>query len=344
MSDEHELLQRLAAIARGPWAEGMGEARRRLATRSRLRVVPAATAPIALDKIELSTPDRRKSALLRTVLRPHFEDRKGITDPKEIETRDALDQALTVPQLYELAVQTGYLPAELVREPAREILTELLWSPAARDFVAAYDYLSIPMLAARVGVSGFGEVRPPPPGEGGALRFAGFLAHLRAFHADEEIQAWTAFMDDYTEEPKEQERLRAYLRGKLKAGPARSGRLLNGGQLFVASLANAFDVLHEDELGRFGLIHAYWLQKFFGYELAARGYVKDVARWGREDSWARTLAASRVLVPPTVTEKIGRLLRRQFERQVKLLEKTFDAVRSLAKSARPKRAARGRTR
>jgi hypothetical protein len=224
-----------------------------------------------------------------------------------------------------------------VREPARQILTELLWSSAARDFVAAYDYLSIPMLAARVGVSGFAEARPPPPREGAALRFAGFLAHLRAFHADEEIQAWTAFMDDDLEEPKEQDRLRSYLRGKRKAGPARTARLLNGCQLFVASLASAFDVLQEDELGPFGLIHAYWLQKFFGYDVNESGYVKDRRTWGAADSWAETLATSRHLAPANIDRRIAKVLRQQFERQVKLLEQTFDAVKALAKSTRPKR-------
>jgi hypothetical protein len=139
------------------------------------------------------------------------------------------DQPLTVPQLYDLAVQSGYLPEELVRESARQLSGEL---PTSR------------------------RDRPGPMSEGAALRFAAFLAHLRAFHADEVIQAWTAFMDGAVAERNEQPKLLSYLRGK-RAPPARAESLLEGGQRFVASLASAFDVLDEDELGRFGLVHSH---------------------------------------------------------------------------------------
>jgi hypothetical protein len=195
----------------------------------------------------------------------------------------AVDQALTVPQLYDLAVQSGYLPEELVRESPS--------SAAARDYASARRDRSRPMR------------------EGAALRFAAFLAHLRAFHADEEIQAWTAFMDGAVEERNEDQKLRSYLRGK-RAPPARADRLLEGCQRFVASLASAFDVLEDDELGAFGLVHAQRLQTFF-------------------DSWARTVLASPRLAPPQVPAAIAELLRRQFEAQVRLLEKALDAASRL---------------
>jgi hypothetical protein len=328
---EEEVRQRLAAITEGPWADGLVEARRRLAPRGPLRT-PTGAGAIALDRISLSDVDRRKSRQLTTVLRAHFDD--PITDQEEQDTRDALDEALTVPQLYELAVQTGYLPAEEVKRPARKIFKDLLWSAPARGFVAAYDYVAVPMLAVRVGVSGLGTVQPPEPDPNSALRFAGFLAHLRAFCADERIQTWISFLDDYIQEKNEQDRFWRYLNGDRETGPARSAQLLGGCQLFVASLAGAFHVLDEGELGRFGLIHAYWLQKFFGYKLSDRGYVKDVAVWGPSDSWARTIAASPKLVPPEADAKIARLLRQKFVEQVGLLERVFAAVRTLAKSAR----------
>jgi hypothetical protein len=328
---EEEVRQRLAAITEGPWADGLVEARRRLAPRGPLRA-PTGAGAIALDRISLSDIDRRKSRQLATVLRAHFND--PITDEEEQDTRDALDEALTVPQLYELAVQTGYLPAEEVRRPARRILKDLLWSAPARGFVATYDYVAVPMLAARVGVSGLGPVQPPQTDPNSALRFAGFLAHLRAFHADQGIQTWTGFLDDYIQEKNEQDKLWRYLRGERQTGPARSAQLLGGCQLFVASLAGAFHVLDDDELGRFGLIHAYWLQKFFGYKLDDRGYVKNVALWGASDSWAHTVAASPRLVPPEADARIARLLRQKFVEQVGLLERVFAAVRALAKFAR----------
>jgi hypothetical protein len=193
------------------------------------------------------------------------------------------------------------------------------------------------MLAARVGVSGFGTARPPEPKANAALRFAGFLAQLRAFYADEQIQTWTRFLDDYAKEPKEQDKVWKYLRGKQKTAPERTAELLNGCQLFVTSLASAFDILDDEELGRFGLIHAYWLQKFFGYEMDASGYVKNVALWGPSDSWADTIMTSQYLIPADTDRKIADIFRRQFREQVGVLKRTFDAVRALARSARKDR-------
>ena len=331
---EEELRQRLAAIARGPWADGVVEARRKLAPFDQLGTAVRGARQISLDKIQLSTLNRQKNGRLATILRPHFKDKDGITNPSEIEIRDALDQALTVPQLYELAVQTGYLPAEHVRKSARKILTDLLWSPAARGFVAAYGYVAIPMLAARVGVSGLGVAQPPEPNADAALRFAGFLAHLRAFDADGQIQVWTRFLDDYIEEPNEQDKVWRYLRGQLKIPPKRIAELLMGCQRFVTSLASAFYILDDDELARFGLIHAYWLQKFFGYKVTDSGYVKDIPLWGPTDSWAHTIARSPYLVAPGSDNKIARVFRQQFRENVQLLERTFDSVRVLAGSTR----------
>jgi hypothetical protein len=180
----------------------------------------------------------------------------------------ARGQALTLPRLYELAVQTGYLPKAAAKKPAA------------------------------------------------ALRFAGFLAHLRAFYADEQIQQWTRFLDD--KEPREQNRLWKYLRGKQKTPPARTAELLAGCQLFVNALASAFHILNDDELGRFGLIHACCLQKFFGYRMP------DI------DSWAKTVSTSQYLIPAGTDPEIAEVLRRQFREQIQLLERTFDAVRALA--------------
>jgi len=324
-----EMRQRLAAIADGPWAKGLASARQKLAPVDRLPVAGF----VALDELPMSQSNIRRNKFLTEVLRPHFGAKK-ITSPAQIETRAALDEALTLPQLYELAVQTGYLPQQAVKKPARAILTDLLWSAAARTFVAAYDYVGVPMLAARVGVSGLGIAQPPEPQANAALRFAGFLAHLRAFYADEQIQEWTRFLDDYVQEPQEQNKFWKYLRGKQKTPPTRTPELLAGCQLFVNALASAFHILNDDELGRFGLIHAYWLQKFFGYQMTDSGYVKNLDRWGQSDSWAKTVTTSQYLIPAETDPEIAEVFRRQFREQVQLLERTFDAVRELAASAR----------
>jgi hypothetical protein len=331
---KEELRERLAALAHGPWSAGMAQARRELAPHDKLAVAVTRARSIALDQIQLTASNEQKSLLLATVLRPHFQDIHGITDQSEIQTRDALDQALILPELYELAVQTGYLPPESVRTPGRKILTDLLWSAAARGFVAAYDYIAVPMLAARVGVSGFGAAHPPEPNPKAELRFAGFLAHLRAFYGDTQIEVWTRFLDDYIVEWNEQNLVLRYLRGQSETAPQRTAELLAGCQRFVTSLASAFHILDDDELARFALIHGYWLQKFFGYKMDVGGYVKDTARWDHDDSWAQTTATSPHLMDAADNDKLATVARQQFRENVQLLERAFAAVRELAKSAR----------
>lgn len=331
-----EVHERFSAIADGPWARGVEEARRRLAPVGRLDSIARGPEPIDLDRIPLSTPDLEKNDRLMRVLRSHLGDEIGITDRAEIETREALDQALTLPQLYELAVETGYLPSERVKNPARELLTDLLWSAAARGFVATYDYLGVSMLATRVGVSGLAAVQPPQPNEDASLRFAGFLAHLRAFYEDDLIQTWTHFMDDYIFERDEQNKVWLYLQDRDTKAPTpkRITELLSGCQLFVTSLAGAFHVLDNDELGHFGLVHAYWLQKFLGYKLENGIYVKNTRLWGEQDSWANTVTNSPHLVGPDTDQELAAMYRQQFRDQVQLIEHTFDAVRKLVASAR----------
>lgn len=323
---EEEFRHRLAAIEHGPWAGSVTEAQRKLAPVDNLNLPSSEELFIDLDQIKLSLPNKRRNSRLTRVLRSHFEDEEGITSPTEIETRDALDYALMLPMLYELAVQTGYLPSEAITRPARKILISLLWSRAARSFVTAYDYVLLPMLAARVGVSGFGQVRAPKPNPHASLRFAGFLAHLRAFYSDEGIQIWARFLDDYIEEENEQDKLWEYLHGERKTPPKQIEELLNGCHRFVTSLASAFNIFDDDELGRFGLFHSYWLQRFFGYEIDNNRYVKNEL-WDRNDSWAHTISKSQHLIPRGTDPEVAKVYRRQFSDQVELLERTFRAVR-----------------
>src|SRR5579862_6350246 len=124
---EEELRERLAAMTSGPWAQGVTAARRILAPVDRIRMRAYGDRFLALDQLKLSPSNIRRNRRLATVLRPHYAYKGAITSPIEIETRDALDHALTLPQLYELAVQTGYLPSDAIKQPARDILGGLLW-------------------------------------------------------------------------------------------------------------------------------------------------------------------------------------------------------------------------
>jgi hypothetical protein len=149
---KEELRSRLDAIAYGPWTSGAKEAHRYLAPPDGLVIPISGTTRIDLDALPLSGSNKRLNTQLNRVLRSHFADEEGVESRKEILVRDSFDQALIIPQLYELAVQTAYLTVDSVRQPARRLLTNLLWSPAARHFVTAYDYIAIPMLGARESV------------------------------------------------------------------------------------------------------------------------------------------------------------------------------------------------
>ncbi len=328
-----EYQQRIKGIERGPWSEGLIKARRELAPIDDLKLSVSDKSDILLDEISLSASNRRRDHRLSQILRSHFEDDDGITSPKEIELRDAFDYSLMIPQLYELAVQTGYLPIDAAWEPARRILTELLWSPSARTYVATYDYFAVQMLAARVGIRGVGAEKPPEPYKDYEMIFAGFLAHLRAFYSDELIQIWVSFLDDYIEEPDEQNKLWKYLHGQQNRAPERVTKLLAGCQLFVTSLSSIFDdpYTRAFDTSPFVFIHAYWLQKFFGYERIADGsYVKDTDSWDLHDSWACTLMTSPLLFQNAACEEIAEAYQIQFKERVQLLEHVFSFIRESA--------------
>jgi len=156
-----EMKARLSALRRGPWASSVAKSRQELGPVDSIPFLPGRTRSIALDRHVQSRANKRKSIRLERVLRPHFEYETAVDDEMEMKTRNTLDQALALPQLYELAVQSGYLPESSVRRPARSILKDLLWSAPARRFASAYDYIAVPMLAARVGISGFRLNRIP---------------------------------------------------------------------------------------------------------------------------------------------------------------------------------------
>lgn len=110
----------------------------------------------------------------------------------------------------------------------------------------------------------------------------------------------------------------------------------------MTSLATAFHVLSERELGPYGLMHSYWLAKFFGYERSGRGvFVKDTGVWGN-DSWAKTFCETPVPVTNDVKRETAALIRRQFREDVTVLERTFDAAKRLSSDSLVAKASLGR--
>ena len=131
------------------------------------------------------------------------------------------------------------------------------------------------------------------------------------------------------------------MRGKRKTAPARALLLLSGCQRFVDSLANVFFFMDDEEQVRFGMIHAYWLQKYFGYEFEAAGYVKNVNLWGRRDCWAATVLKYQTrALAATAADEIAKLELQDWTEKTELLEKVFMGVRRVADSSRQTRNAK----
>jgi hypothetical protein len=275
-----EIAARVTGLRAGPWQGPTERALQKLAPPYGLNEeLIASEAPIALPTLAIGPVARTRERELKEPLRSHF-THGAITDPDEIILRDELDQALLQAQLYELAAHAGYLPVDAIRIPARSLLAGLLWSEAARRFLATYVYPAVPMLAQRVEVQGLQAVRAPPPTQRpqDSVRFAAFLAHMAQFYGDPRIRCWTSFMDDFIKEPNEVARFIDYIRQPELPPTRRAEAMIEGMLLFLDSLSSAFALLDKNQYACFGLPHAYWLQKFFGQLFTGSSDPFDPAR------------------------------------------------------------------
>jgi hypothetical protein len=332
--DAAEVTARLGGIVGGPWKDQSKRARKFLAPKANLKpFLSGTTIPVAGLSTVLAGQFAARKQELETTLRAHWKDPDGIVDPKEIARRDAFDEALTELQLMELAVEMGYLPIGAVRDEARERLANLLWSAPAREFVRAYDYLSIYYLATRVEVDiGQGALQPPPVKSTGAAQYATVLAEHKRWYEDPAIDAWLGFLDDYIEFDGEHEMVESYLssvedalRHASSAQRKRIELLAAGAYSFVVRLSGIFDLLDHEERARVGLLYAYWMAKFFGYERGDNGYKKVDGGWEKAvTTWA--------------TSDIDRDLEEEFravwDSRIEILSKTWQSVMALEQSVR----------
>jgi hypothetical protein len=129
-----EITKRIEFLKSGPWIE---------------RGKPAWEA-VSEDAPELrsSKSIRKKQKELSHLFRPHWDDEIMFS---EGEVRDSFDEALTVYQLYELAIENGYIPEEAIRKEVKDELERLLWSDGARSYLFDYSYVAVVYLAQRVG-------------------------------------------------------------------------------------------------------------------------------------------------------------------------------------------------
>jgi hypothetical protein len=287
MSGGHEQDARLADMLDGPWAERAAVAVKTLARPAGLLGARPALAARTAD-----------------ALRPHW--LREVESEKEIELRDSLDFALAQLQLLELAVETGYLPLDGVRQPARELFESVLWSKPAQDFARAYDYVSVEYLARRVGFAPLAAKHDgPAPDPRAAVRYATFLDHHRHWLEDELIDEWLGFLDDYVEHRGEQDDFYAFLERPAKKSQ-RFARLAEGARRSIEMLSDLFGVMNETERPRYGLFYAYWLAKLFGYEYRRGAYRRNREMWDGNDSWARAIKDS-----PLYREGGGEVIKQQ---------------------------------
>jgi hypothetical protein len=253
-------------------------------------------------------PEGAAFARLDALFRPHWQ--RPITRPQDLAFRDAFDEALARLQLVELAVVTGYVPLDAVRQRTRAELMTLLWPPAAREYLRTYDFLGVRFLAARVEIDlRLPAVSPPVSNPRAAVRYATFLSQLETWHKDPNVDEWLGFLDDYVEYDDEPSDVERFLRtGKIRAKDDRRAdrfqRLAAGADRVLQLLADLFNVLPENERPLFGIYHAYWMQKLFGYSFDddKRRYVKSAA-----DDWS-TLLMGRAFVTDTMSTPIEQQL------------------------------------
>ena len=167
-----EAKARIKYLNEGPWIE-----------RGRLAWETMASPPA----VSTGSANSRTQTALRQLLRAHWKEpivyREGIV-------RDSFDEALTVYQLYELAIENRYVELTDIKRQVAAELTRLLWSSGAREYLKLYGYMSIIYLAQRVGVDlGFRQVSLPPIREGTEGKFASFLSQHALWY---EIRFWTA--------------------------------------------------------------------------------------------------------------------------------------------------------
>jgi hypothetical protein len=230
---------------------------------------------------------------LKVLLRPHW--KKAIVR-KEGLVRDAFDEALTIYQLYELAIENQYLSVSDIEGQVGQELTDLLWSEGARAYLVNYSYIAVIYLAQRLGVDlGFRTVKPPSVREGSEGRFAAFLSQHMLWYADPILDGWLGFLDDYQEykdeDQSDKEVFWDFLRTKQRAFKKEPALwvFVAGADRFVTRLADLTRTLFKEEMSSYGLFYAYWLSKLYGYDLTDKGYVPD----DEQVDWSKAIMDSK---------------------------------------------------
>lgn len=237
----------------------------------------------------------KKQKELKTLLRRHWDD---VIYEDEGEIRDSFDEALTLYQLYELAIETNYISLDLVREEIHDDLKRLLWSKGARHYLKYYNYTAVAFLAERVGLDlGFNRMSLPSVRNGTEGRFASFLSQHVLWYSDEILDGWIGFLDDYQvlsdSDDSDKDVFESFLSTADRnfKEEATLWDFVAGADRLVARLAAVAEMLSETDKPYYGMFYAYWMAKMYGYDLGDAGFFRD----GEQLDWSAELLKSKRL-------------------------------------------------
>lgn len=235
----------------------------------------------------------------RRVLRPHWEDPEGITNPGDIALRQGFDCALYQLAALELGISTGYL-SHAATGRIDDRMRELLKSRAVARFIDDYDYFQVRFLANRINLTEFKLPRLPdlPALADSPERdetVGGFLEQTLALQDEPGVQRLYTFLDDYgyagIEKGSQHERFRLWL---ADGGAEQDGEVVAyfealRGAVAEWVLARYESYRHQPEpvQARFAVFDIYWLLKLFNAEISTSG---DVSYCG--SSWLTLVARS----------------------------------------------------
>lgn len=284
-----ELAERVSFLRNGPWAALGGKAWDEIALPKTNLAVARSDKPVKLKELFHDTK-RRRQRRLKKLLKGHWERR---IRSDEVKIRDSFDEALSRYQLYELAIETEYIPISAVYAEAREELLRLLWSSGARRYIRIYDYVAVAFLARRLNLDIGFSCEAPAVRKGDQSQFATFLSQHQGWYQDPVLEGWVEFLDDYQlldTRRADKDVFWDFLKSeKFKfRDEDMLWQFAAGAERFVVFLSELYLALSESERPYYGSFYAYWMARFYGYDSTGKGFKRDK----KQTNWSKALLRS----------------------------------------------------
>jgi hypothetical protein len=279
--DEAELQARVAAVRDGPWARRASAARSPFAFRtaaydltepeSYIFPKPQLSGPLVSSELPITFP------IWRTQSTP-------LTDTQQ-QARNTFDDAYTYFQLVDLAIDTGYLPANQIEVPVRLQLSQIIRPPRGTISIGNEEFA--PYVERGFETKPFLTQRSEPTHPDCAGHFASFLATDHSLNRNPLCVAWQSLLAD---KPDEQRSFYVFLNSRKRATLRRQQTLILGAQSSVVQLADFLIPLPESLQMRFAYLYGSRLRRFFGYRRDHLGLSLALEPWTyAADSWAVVL-------------------------------------------------------